>query len=409
MSPAPQPSPPAIGAVIYPPGKPPEKLLADFAAQLAARGFRLGGLLQDTLRDETGRKTDMTVTEIDTGRKLSIGQSLGKDSKACILDSQALAEASGSIRRAIESRADLLFINKFSKSEMEGEGLAGDMLAAVAEGVPVLTAVPGVLIEEWTDFTGGQTELIAPNLAALWRWWGPGRLYADLANGAEDAAVKRVVVGLNWTMVETESGIGLAQTPERGTPGCNATSHAGKRTQGGLKALAALVHSADPFDQALGMAACNAHYNRFDLQLPGGNGLESFGAKGGGTVVIGAFPGIADRLPGAKVIDRKPGPGQYPEQAAEWLLPAAEAAIITASTLANRSLPNLLRLARFARVALVGPGAPLTDRLFTYGIEASSGLVAEDPDALARAVAEGGGAKDLKRHCRQATMRKAVP
>lgn len=409
MSPPPQSSQPAIGAVIYPPGKPPETLLADFAAELKARGFRLGGLLQDTLRDETGRKTDMTVTEIDTGRKLSIGQSLGKASKACILDSQALAEASGSVRRAIETHADLLFINKFSKSEMEGEGLAGDMLAAVAEGVPVLTAVPGVLIEEWTAFTGGQTELIAPSMAALWRWWGPGRLYADLANGVEDCGVKRVVVGLNWTMVETANGIGLAQTPERGTPGCNATSHAGKRTQGGLKALAQLVHSTDPFDQALGMAACNAHYNRFDLDLPGGNGLESFGAKGGGTVVIGAFPGIADRLPGAKIIDRKPGPGQYPEQAAEWLLPAAEAVIITASTLANRSAPALLRLARFARVALVGPGAPLTDRLFTYGIEVSSGLVAEDPDGLARAVAEGGGAKDLKRHCRQATMRKTAP
>lgn len=409
MPPAPQSSPPAIGAVIYPPGKPPEKLLADFAAELGARGFRLGGLLQDTLRDGTGRKTDMTVTEIDTGRRLSIGQSLGKDSKACILDSQALAEASGSVRRAIETRADLLFINKFSKSEMEGEGLAGDMLAAVAEGVPVLTAVPGVLIEEWTAFTGGQTELIAPSMAALWRWWGPGRLYADLANGVEECDVKRVVVGLNWTMVETANGIGLAQTPERGTPGCNATSHAGKRTQGGLKALAGLVHSADSFEQALGMAACNAHYNRFDLDLPGGNGLESFGAKGGGTVVIGAFPGIHDRLPGAKVIDRKPGPGQYPEQAAEWLLPAAEAAIITASTLANRSLPGLLRLARFARVALVGPGAPLTPRLFSYGVEVCSGLVAEDPDGLARAVAEGGGAKDLKRHCRQATRRKPAP
>ncbi|KIL97685.1 hypothetical protein CCC_00746 [Paramagnetospirillum magnetotacticum MS-1] len=409
MPPAPQSCPPAIGAVIYPPGKPPEALLARFAAQLTERGFRLGGLLQDTLRDASGRKTNMTVTEIDTGRKLSIGQSLGKDAKSCILDSQALAEASGSVRRAIESHADLLFINKFSKSEMEGEGLAGDMLAAVAEGVPVLTAVPGVLIEEWTAFTGGQTELIAPSLAALWRWWGPERLYADLANGVEDAPVKRVVVGLNWTMVETETGLGLAQTPERGTPGCNAAPDAGRRSEAGLKALAGLVHSTNAFDQALGMAACNAHYNRFDLDLPDGNGLESFGVKGGGTVVIGAFPGIAERLPGAKVIDRKPGPGQYPEAATEWLLPAAEAVIMTASTLANRSAPRLLRLARFARVAMVGPGAPLTDRLTSYGIEVSSGLIATDPDGMARAVTEGGGAKDLKRHGRQATIRRAAP
>ena len=57
----------------------------------------------------------------------------------------------------------------------------------------------------------------------------------------------------------------------------------------------------------------------------------------------------------------------------------------------------------------MGPGAPLTDRLFTYGIEVSSGLIAQDPDGLARVVAEGGGAKDLKRHCRQASLRKAAP
>lgn len=409
MFPGTQASQPAIGAVIYPPGKPPEALLAAFAAQLAARGFRLGGLLQDTLRDDTGRKTDMTVTELDTGRKLSIGQALGKAAKACILDSQALAEASGAVRRAIENHADLLFINKFSKSELEGEGLAGEMLAAVAEGVAVLTAVPGVLIEEWTEFTGGQTELIAPSLQALWRWWGPGRLYADLVNGVEDQPVKRVVVGLNWTLVETATGLGVAQTPERGTPGCRATGRAGSRIESGLKELAGLVHSADPFDQALGIAACNAHYNRFDRHLAGDNGLECFGAVGGGIVVIGAFPGIAERLPGAKVIDRKPGPGQFPEQAAEWLLPPAEAVILTASTLANRSLPGLLRLAPFARIGLVGPGAPLTERLFEYGIEVSSGLIAEDPDGMARAVAEGGGAKDLKRFARQATIRKAVP
>ena len=52
------------------------------------------------------------------------------------------------------------------------------------------------------------------------------------------------------------------------------------------------------------------------------------------------------------------------------------------------------------------PGAPLTGRLFSYGIEVSSGLIAKDVEGLARMVAEGGGAKDLKRFGRQATVRK---
>lgn len=400
-----QPGIPPIGAIIYAPGEPPEQLLAQFAAQLQARGFKVGGLIQHTVRAPDGRKTDMVITELDTGRKLSIGQDLGKASKACILDTQALAEASGAMRRALDSRADVVFVNKFSKSECEGQGLASEMLAAVAAGIPVLTAVPGVLIGQWVAFTGGRTDLLPPTLDALWRWWGARRLYADLAQGVAEDEVKRVVVGLNWTMVEGPHGIGLAQTPERGTPGCLAAPKAGFRAGGSLREMAALVKTNNPFDVALGVAACNAHYNRFDLDADSGNGLDSFGRPEGEAVVIGAFPAIADRLPGIKVIDRKPGPGQFPEEAAETLLPAAETVIITSATLANRSLPRLLVLARDARVALVGPGVPLTERLFSYGVEVLSGLIVEDRDAIARIVAEGGGAKDLKRHCRPATLR----
>ena len=406
MTVPPHPGIPPIGAVIYAPGQPPEKLLAEFAGQLQARGFAIGGLLQETTRGPDGRKTDMQVTELDSARRLSIAQVLGKASKSCILDTQALADASGALRRAVEARVDLLFVNKFSKSECEGQGLAAEMLAAVAVGIPVITAVPGVLIGEWIAFTGGRTDLLLPTAPALWRWWGPRRLYADLVQGVAEAEVRRVVIGLNWTMVEGPDGIGLAQTPERGTPGCVAAPRAGYRAGGSLRQLAALANSTNPFDAALGIAACNAHYNRYDLAAEAGNGLDSFGRPDGGTVVIGAFPAIAERLPGIKVIDRRPAAGQYPEAAAEVLLPAADTVIITSATLANRSLPRLLELARHARIALVGPGAPLAGRLFSYGIDVSSGLIAEDPDGLARVVAEGGGARDLKRFGRSATLRR---
>ena len=129
------------------------------------------------------------------------------------------------------------------------------MLAAVAVGIPVITAVPGVLIGEWIAFTGGRTDLLLPTAPALWRWWGPRRLYADLVQGVAEAEVRRVVIGLNWTMVEGPDGIGLAQTPERGTPGCVAAPRAGYRAGGSLRQLAALANSTNPFDAALGIAA----------------------------------------------------------------------------------------------------------------------------------------------------------
>lgn len=397
------PVPAAVGAVIYPPDRPPEELLAGFATTLAARGFRVGGLTQTTTADEGGGVCRMEVTELDTGRRLSLSQALGSGSMSCALDQAALAEASGALRRGVSAGVDLLFANKFSKAEKGGRGLAAEMLQAMAAGVPLLTAVPGALIDEWTAFTGGRGQVLMPDMRAVWRWWGPERLYDDLVLGVGDGVAARVVVGFNWTMVEGPHGLGLAQTPERGGPACKAA--AGDWSGRPLRELAGLVRSWDPVEVAVGIAAINAHYNRFDLAGADVNGLDALECDPSGLVVIGAFPGLAERLPGAKVVDRNPAPGQYPAEAAQWLLPRAEGALVTASTLVNRSLPGLLRACPEAPAVLVGPGAPLTPRLFDYGLAALSGLVATDCDGMARAVAEGGGAKDLKRFGRQVTLR----
>lgn len=399
------PVPPAVGAVIYPPEQPPEALLADFAAALAARGFAIGGLTQTTAAKDDGCICRMDVTELDTGRTLSLSQVLGSGSASCSLDPQALAEASGALRRAVDNGVDLLFVNKFSKAERSGRGLAAEMLEAMAAGVPLLTAVPGVFIDDWTRFTGGRGQVLMPDMRALWRWWGPERLYDDLVLGVGDGVARRVVVGFNWTLVEGPHGVGLAQTPERGSPACKAAS--GEWSGRPLRELASLVRSWDPVEVAVGVAALNAAYNRFDLDGDDTNGLDVLDCDPAGLVVIGAFPGLAERLPGAKVVDYRPAAGQYPAEAAQWLLPRAEGALITASTLVNRSLPGLLRACGDIPAVLVGPGAPLTPRLFDYGLTALAGLVATDPDGMARVVAEGGGAKDLKRFGRQVSLRAA--
>lgn len=393
-----------IGAIVYAPDQAPEALMAGFAAELARRGFHVGGLVQETKFNGEDCKCAMEVVELDTGRRLSISQALGKGSDACSLDLAALADASGALRRGVESRVDLLFVNKYSKSEKAGGGLAAEMLQAMAEGVPLLTSVSGPFIGDWTAFTGGMGDILMPSEEALWRWWGPERLYDDLILGVGREAVKRVVIGLNWVLVEGSHGIGLAQTPERGTPGCRAAQ--GGWTGRPLAELAALARSWDPIEAAIGIAAINAHYNRFDLKAAEANGLEALDCDPAGIVVIGAFPKLGEKLPGARIVERRPGPDQYPEEAAQWLLPTAEGVVVTASTLVNRSLPGILRRCpATAPVALVGPGAPLTPRLFSYGVGTLAGLIATDPDGMVRAVAEGAGAKDLKRFGREAVIR----
>ncbi len=230
-------------------------------------------------------------------------------------------------------------------------------------------------------------------------------LYADLIDGVTGTA-KRVIVGLNWTLVEGEQGAGLAHTPTRGTNGCQSLPDPGHYVDRDLSGLASMIASDNIFEITIAIAAINAFHNRFDCKGSTRNGLDLVTANGLKTVVIGRFPGLEKRMPGAAVIEREPGPDDYPETAAEDLLPRCEHLIITASTLLDGALPHLLSLAPQAYTVLLGPGTPLAKSLFQHGVDAASGLVVEDIAALAAAIAEGGAVRAMKRYARNLTVLK---
>jgi uncharacterized protein (DUF4213/DUF364 family) len=229
------------------------------------------------------------------------------------------------------------------------------------------------------------------------------RLSADIQGIA-----RRVVIGLNWTLVESDTGAGLCHTPARGTAGCFGLPAPGDYTGQPLRALAALWLSENIFERAIGIAAVNAHWNRYDLEGGASNGLDLLEDKGVRTVIIGRFPGLETRLPGAAVIEREPGPDDYPEEAAPDLLANAEFVAITASTIANASLPGLLGMIRSAKTVLVGPSTPLAPALFDLGVHALSGFVAADLDGLVRTLQEGGGVKAMRRFGRFVTLERSV-
>jgi len=247
---------------------------------------------------------------------------------------------------------------------------------------------------------------MAPNTAADSNIIPSARngLIASLCEGLSGEA-RDVFVGLNWTFVEGPNGIGLNHTPARGTAGCVDLPEPGSYCGRSLSDLAKLVQSENPFERAIGFAAINAHHNRFDCAGSAMNGLDLVEDRGERTVIIGRFPRLEERLPGAAVIEREPGPKDHPEEDATWLLPAAEQVVITASAMGNGSLPALLELARNAFVVLAGPSTPLCPALFDQGINALSGLVAADNAALRRVVLEGGAVRALKRHTRFVTLR----
>jgi uncharacterized protein (DUF4213/DUF364 family) len=230
------------------------------------------------------------------------------------------------------------------------------------------------------------------------------RLIADLRLGIQGEA-RRVVVGLNWTYVKGPDGAGLVHTPARGTQGCRSLPDPGSYQGRALADLAGLVQSDNIFERVLGFAAINAHHNRFDLEGAAVNGLDLIEPRGERTVVIGRFPELDEKLPGAAVIEQNPGPGDYPPEAAADLIPAAQYLAITASTLSNGSLAGLLELAPAAAFSvLIGPSAPLCPALFELGLGALSGFIPVDTDGVARRISEGAAVRALKPLGRYVTL-----
>lgn len=231
-----------------------------------------------------------------------------------------------------------------------------------------------------------------------------GDLLQLLANTVDAGIAGRVIVGVNWVLVEGPDGVGLAHAPARDAPGCRPLPGAGRYAGAPLADLARLAAADNPFERALAVAAINATHNRLDVTGAEGNALALLGAGAERPVVVGRFPGAERHFHGLRVIERTPRAGEYPPEAAPELFADADLVVITASTLGNGTLPGLLAHPRPGRTVLLGPGTPLAPVLFRHGIDALAGSVVTDRDGAVRAVAEGGAAAALRPHLRMVTL-----
>lgn len=162
------------GVVVLPAGRGGQTLLADFAATAQAQGLAVGGLLQQGSKSRGDAPENITLVALDGCERFSIMQSLAS-SGACTVNPQAVAEASAVLRRAVAGRRFPILINKFGSMEAEGEGLADEMIAVMAEELPLLTTVSLKRLDAWLNFCGGFCELLPPDPAALLGWWERNR------------------------------------------------------------------------------------------------------------------------------------------------------------------------------------------------------------------------------------------
>lgn len=239
-------------------------------------------------------------------------------------------------------------------------------------------------------------------------------LYDKLIEGIpDDVLVRDYCLGLAWSYVESEAGMGVSYTCRGG-----ATKPTDKRNFCGLplKELAKLSKSWRFEEATLGIAAMNSWYAQpglldelgskvtYDepIELPDGSihkqdAFEVMRPKieavnNAEVVVIGHFPHV-DRIEEyahLTVLERNcRSELDTPDPACEYILPSADFAFITGVTLENKTAPRLLELAKDVFVTMVGPSVVMAKPLFDAGADIAAGSVVLDPERARSSVKSG--------------------
>lgn len=144
-------------------------LLSRLADRLEARGLRLCGTVQTNSERADSGPCDMDVKVLPDGPVIRISQALGRASRGCRLDPQALEAAVG-LTEARVGGADVLIVNKFGKHEAEGRGFRAVIAEALGRGIPVLVGLNGLNEPAFEAFTEGVATQLEPDLDTLCAW-----------------------------------------------------------------------------------------------------------------------------------------------------------------------------------------------------------------------------------------------
>jgi hypothetical protein len=232
-----------------------------------------------------------------------------------------------------------------------------------------------------------------------------------LLSEVQQGEVLEVIIGLHWTAVCVDVGggtrCGLASTL-RGPHvhgGPPQIPQAGELTRLDGRSLAMFAHERErPTLASVGVAALNAL-----LHTPSEENFVEINAehvlaergRGGRVAIVGNFPFVPrlkEQVEKLWVIEQDPGPGEWPAEAAEELLPKSDVIAVTGMALINHTLEDLLsHCPPEAQVMVLGPSTPLSERLYAYGVDILSGSLVEDVDSVLRAVREGANFRQVHR------------
>lgn len=147
-----------------------DRLLSDTAGWLLSAGRAPVGIVRDANGRVGSHACDMDLRVLPDGPVISITQDLGRGSRGCRLNPDALERAVAEVEGRLSGPADILLLNKFGQHEAEGHGFRESIGCALEQGLPVLVGVGRFNLAAFDDFAGGLAEFLPPNEAAIRAW-----------------------------------------------------------------------------------------------------------------------------------------------------------------------------------------------------------------------------------------------
>jgi uncharacterized protein (DUF4213/DUF364 family) len=237
-----------------------------------------------------------------------------------------------------------------------------------------------------------------------------------VAGGEEGALVSDVRIGLGYTAVMLDDNrAGVAYTfREEATGGCSPFKKLRPIVGRHSSELLTLLSSQYLIEVAVGLACANALVNVDDVRLRPGDILEHLELRSDDHVgmvgFFGPLVGILEKKVDSLTVfedDRPPGEPVRPAGEAEEILPDCQVAIITATSIINRSIETLLEAAEGCReVVVLGASTPLLAEAFaTRTVTWLSGVIVQEPREIMQIVSEGGGMRYFGPHIRKVSLR----
>ena len=220
-------------------------------------------------------------------------------------------------------------------------------------------------------------------------------ILTDLKENYSDSKVRDVRVGVTWTAVLSRNcGLGYTFQMLREA----AVKDTGKLTEKTAYELAEYIKSWNLTEASIGLAAINS------IVEPRGKTLKNFDAlrnlteigKNKNIAMVGRFPHSEEIKSTAKnlwIIEKNPSLGDFPSEAADYLIPKAGIAVITGTNLINKSMEHLLGLCRKNKIytIILGPSTVMSPVLFDYGADMLAGCRVVNVDTILKKVGEGVG------------------